>query len=298
MRLPRSTLSYLARKRNVDNQFAPYKNVSNYAYLHSTSNGKGSTERYNTMRRLEQQGYTRDDELTTPETSVFYNPDNNHVIVGYRGTKVNNPKDLISDFNIAIGKERRDQRFRESLDHFGLVKDKYDPSLHTIDVTGHSLGGALAKHVNLYNQDSVMRDINFNRGSTPLTVWGGKKFNNPRNMVDVSNYFDPISLGARLEDGDQMRVTDYTPLPTSAAHDLQNLPTGDSTSSRKRRGNPILNTLKNVGTGVLKGVANMGMGIAKDAGKSLLNDAKKGLTDVAKSAITGAATHAAMAMFV
>lgn len=302
MRLPRSAQSYLARKRNVDNQYAPYKNVSKYAYLHHAYNNSAQRERYAMLKALSNQGYTRDDELTNRETSVFYNPENNHVIVGYRGTALGDGstrmKDLTSDFNIAIGKEGRDRRFRESLDHFQKVKDKYDPMYHSIDVTGHSLGGALAKHVNMYNQDSILHDINFNRGSTPLTVWNGKKFNNPNNMVDISNFFDPISMGARMEDGGQKQIVDYTPLPTAAAHDISSLPTGDTTSSKRRASNSILDKIKNVSTGVLKGAGNMAMGVAKDVGKSFLNDAKRGLTNVAKSALTDAATTAAMTMFV
>lgn len=298
MRLPKSVQSYLTRKRNVDNQFAPYKNVSNYAYLHSANDSKGSRARYEMLKKMEHSGYRLDNTLTNPESSVFYNPQNNHVIVGYRGTKLGNMKDITSDFNVAIGKERRDRRFMEALDHFQQVKDKYDPAYHNIDVTGHSLGGSLAKHVNAYNQDSIISDINFNRGSTPLTVWHGKKFHNPANQVDVSNFFDPISLGARMEDGDQKQVVDYTPRNAIAAHDLQNLPTGDTVSSRKRGGNPVLNTLKNVGKGVLKGATEMVSGAAKDVGKSLLNDAKRGLTSMAKGALTDAAMTAAGALFV
>ena len=123
-----------------------------------------------------------------------------------------------SDFNILIGKTRNNQRFREADNLFKRVEQKYQEKAKNkfhIHVTGHSLGGALAKHVN-DRHSNIDKNINFSRGSTPFKLQKGKE-----NQYDVSNVFDPISMGARMEGGYQAKQ--YTVRDPLSAHNLEYL---------------------------------------------------------------------------
>jgi hypothetical protein len=128
--------------------------------------------RNETLEKMRQQGFELDNDLSDRETSVFYNPTTKKVIVGYRGTALDDSKtrwkDLKSDFNILIGKTRNDQRFREANDKFNAVKHKYGDE-YTYNVTGHSLGGALAKHVNDRHTNDIEHSVDFQQRQFPVS---------------------------------------------------------------------------------------------------------------------------------
>ena len=150
-------------------------------------------------RQTDPLGYRLDPSLSTDETKVFVNPTSKHVVTSYRGTKPTRFKDLKSDVAIFRGNERTDPRFQQASDHFSKVSEKYGSS-HSIDTTGHSLGGQLAKHVNDTHRGKVSKNVNFSRGSGLLEPFRKKQ----RNSIDVSNRNDLISLGARLQGGKQV----------------------------------------------------------------------------------------------
>jgi hypothetical protein len=211
--------SYGFHKKKPGLQYDTHKKVSQYAYVNTANTPKGLKERQKMLDELKSQGYYLDRELSAKEHSVFFNPQTKRVIVGYRGTALDDGstrlKDLRSDVNILIGKTRNDQRFREADDVFRNVERKYRERAKNkfdIDVTGHSLGGALAKHVN-DRHSSIDKNINFSRGSTPFKLQSGKS-----NQYDVSNVFDPISLGARMEGGNQDKK--YAVRDPLGAHNL------------------------------------------------------------------------------
>jgi hypothetical protein len=213
MRLPN-----FLKKITKDKSLQPYKDVSQFAYLNTSKTPKGMKERNQRLDTMRTKGYELDPELSDRETSVFYNPTTKHTIVGYRGTALDDSKtrwkDLKSDFNILIGKTRNDQRFREANEKYNAVKAKYGD--HSIDVTGHSLGGALAKHVNDRHAHEIGKSVTFSRGSSPFHLQKAQS-----NQIDVSNAFDPIALGARLEKG--KHHVDVTPRSMLGAHTLEYL---------------------------------------------------------------------------
>ena len=211
--------SYGFNKKKPGLQYDTHKKVSQFSYVNTANTEKGLKERKKMLDELKAQGYYLDSELSAKEHSVFFNPQTKRVIVGYRGTALDDTstrmKDLKSDFNILIGKTRNDQRFRESDNVFKEVERKYQQKSKNkfhIDVTGHSLGGAIAKHVN-DRHSTIDKNINFSRGSTPFKLQSGKN-----NQYDVSNVFDPISLGARMEGGNQNKK--YAVRDPLAAHNL------------------------------------------------------------------------------
>ena len=102
-----------------------------------------------------------------------------------------------------MGHEKHDRQFKQANHHFKGVLDKYGDG-YTIDTTGHSLGGQLAKHVNDSHKGRVHRNVAFSRGSGLLEPFRRKQ----DNTVDVSNKHDWISLGARLQGGKQVVEAD------------------------------------------------------------------------------------------
>lgn len=206
-------------KKKPGLQYDTHKKVSQFSYVNAANTPQGLQERQKMLNELKAQGYYIDSELSGREQSVFFNPHSKHVIMGYRGTALDDSKtrwkDLKSDFNILVGKTRNDQRFREADNVFKEVERKYQQKAKNkfhIDVTGHSLGGALAKHVN-DRHSNIEKDINFSRGSTPFKLQSTKD-----NQYDVSNVFDPISLGARMEGGHHSKK--YAVRDPLGAHNL------------------------------------------------------------------------------
>ena len=152
----------------------------------------------NIQEGLNNTGYMLDEQLSDREHKVFYNPASKKVVVSYRGTDMRDPKriwkDLKSDFNIMLGREKKDKRFQEANQQFHKVADKYKKQGYTVDTTGHSLGGALATHVNRSNPNQVKENLSFSRGAgfaEPFRI-------RPSNTWDYSHKRDIVSLGARL----------------------------------------------------------------------------------------------------
>ena len=102
--------------------------------------------------------YNYIDDISTPETVVYRNPDNKKVVIGHRGTALSKSavEDLRSDASIVVGqglptfqarKLRGDKVIRQSLKRFGD---------HEFTQTGHSLGATLGNHFAIkYKQKSV-----------------------------------------------------------------------------------------------------------------------------------------------
>ena len=104
-------------------------------------------------------GYFLDNELSDREHKVFYNPAAKKAAVAYRCMDMRDPQriwnDLKSDFNIMLGREKTDKRFKNANVQFQQAADKYKKQGYTLDMTGHLLGGALATHVNRSNLHQV-----------------------------------------------------------------------------------------------------------------------------------------------
>ena len=175
-------------------------------------------------------GFRLDTSLSDREHKVFYDPNSKKVVVAYRGT---DPRDrfsilgdIRSDYNILIGKEGRDRRFKRATTQFKGVVDKYQHQGYSFDTTGHSLGGALATHVTKKFPNRVSENLNYSRGSGLLEPFRTR----PKNTWDYSHAKDPISLGARLsKDVDKSKehsVVSQTRVKNMVnAHDIDRLQT-------------------------------------------------------------------------
>jgi len=112
-------------------------------------------------------GYAHlDPALSNDEHAVYVNPATKQVMIAYRGTDPAQLKDLQADVHIGLGTHAHSARFKRALATYDAVKAKYGND--TIKVTGHSLGGTLAKHV--HQKKDVHAEV-FNPG-TSLGVAG------------------------------------------------------------------------------------------------------------------------------
>ena len=119
-------------------------------------------------------GYQLDNELSDINHKVYYNKDkdrDNRLLVTYRGSS--NLNDFITDGHLAFGSLRNTKRYDESADVLRKAKSKYNEDKALI--TGHSLGGSIAKAVAKkddkiisYNSGNGLFGANFNTKSNNI----------------------------------------------------------------------------------------------------------------------------------
>ena len=182
----------MPRKPRADAE--KYKKFSSLAYKKHAGNIEAG---------LKNTGYFLDNELSDREHKVFFNPAAKKAVVAYRGTDMKDKdriwSDLKSDFNIMLGREKVDKRFQNANKQFEEAMHKYKKKGYTLDTTGHSLGGALATHVNRSNPHEVRENLSFSRGAGFLEPFRKR----PSNTWDYSHKRDIVSLGARLSKDDR-----------------------------------------------------------------------------------------------
>ena len=136
-----------------------YANLSDQAY-------KGKD------RKMEFNGYTHDNNLSDTRHAIYYNAKTNHTVLAVRGTRTDMSKDSIEDLvdsdlgGIVFGNLTATSRYKQAQTKLRQAQKKYAGS--KLDLTGHSLGGAVAtalaereKGINeayVYNPGSFAKD--------------------------------------------------------------------------------------------------------------------------------------------
>lgn len=112
-------------------------------------------------------------------SSVFYNAAEHRTILAFTGTQ--DLEDLVPDYEIAFGK-RTHPRWQQALNRWDMVTHKYP----NVTVTGHSLGGALARHV---SQKRKAQGSVFNEGHGLFTEERDylQHYRHPLDIVSLAN---------------------------------------------------------------------------------------------------------------
>ena len=76
------------KKKPGSTPYDTHKLVFEFSYVNSANTEKGLKQRKKTLDDLKKQGYYIDSDLSGSEQAVFFNPITKKVIVGYRGTAV------------------------------------------------------------------------------------------------------------------------------------------------------------------------------------------------------------------
>lgn len=115
---------------------------------------------YDKTRRndLNKYGYNYDSMLSNSNQQVYFNPNENKLLVNVAGT--HNLQDVGTDIYLAFGDLKSTNRYKQARDTLNKAKEKY--GVDSATVTGDSLGGAVSQYIAGKNDKA----ITYNKGST------------------------------------------------------------------------------------------------------------------------------------
>lgn len=130
-----------------------------------------------------------------PYYAVWVNEADQHAFVVYKGTN-KNVEWINQNFDIFVGNEGGNPYFADAYRYYKEVVEELGPNF-TVDVTGHSLGGAKAMYVTrMAEKDAASgllakapHSITFNPGTGPWTTFPSRE-----NNLVIRNADDPISF--------------------------------------------------------------------------------------------------------
>ena len=111
---------------------------------------------------LERFGYNYDKDLSNETNQVYYNPEQNKLIHGVRGTA--SLSDIGTDIYLATGNLKKTNRYKDSLNIYNKAKSKYNNAPTTL--VGHSLAGGIISE--LPSDDIKDKVISVDKGSAPF----------------------------------------------------------------------------------------------------------------------------------
>ena len=122
-------------------------------------------------------------------TATYLDKQNNHLIIGYRGTK--SIQDVITDYQLGQGNELSTGRFQKDLEQYEQIVGFYNPS--QITITGHSLGGSICFNLNAL-KDNIDNVIVFNPAFNQNDIKRNVSEVNKKNTTIIRTAADPISI--------------------------------------------------------------------------------------------------------
>jgi hypothetical protein len=140
-------------------------------------------------KRLSKYGYKFQSDLSSPESKVFLDPEDNPVIL-HRGSK--RVSDWASNLtDIALGYEGR--RTKQAKELTKKVKEKYGKP---VTAYGHSKGGQLAE------ESGADKIITYNKATRPTDIF--KKISS--NQTDIRTNRDLVSLPSIFQSGNKKTI--------------------------------------------------------------------------------------------
>jgi hypothetical protein len=138
------------------------------------SEDKGMPDK-DTMQKIAQQAYKPEPEKTINNYNLIYKTNTlkfyrkgTTIVIGVRGTKLEDNNDLIADGLIAVGQLRTSDRYRHDREAIHYIQHKYPRSMYHYYGAGHSLGGAL---IDLFLDDGVILEgLSYNPAIEPYNL--------------------------------------------------------------------------------------------------------------------------------
>lgn len=182
----------LARRR--------YAKLSKLAYLAGSKRGRID-------RSLARQGLSKYvdyvPDLSDANQLTFFDKQRGKAVVAFRGTQLNNARDLFTDVAIFFGVERLTPRFRAAVDTAERARKRYGKD--NVEFTGHSLGGTQALYA---TNKTGLPSYAFNPGKgferydigskfdTVASLFGSTDRLSPSNATIYTTGLDPISFAS------------------------------------------------------------------------------------------------------
>ena len=165
-------------------------------------------------QQLSNAGYKYDSMLSNRNQQVWYNPNEKKLLYNIAGT--HNIKDWGTNTYLALGKLKDTNRYKEAKQTLENAKMKYGNDV-TTNITGQSLGGAIAQYVGNKN-DKV---YTLNKGATI----GQKTRSNETAFRTSGDIVSLASSGATRMTTLQNRnkATGFLPLDALKAHKAENI---------------------------------------------------------------------------
>lgn len=103
---------------------------------------------------LSKYGYNYDSMLSNSNQQVYFNPNENKLLVNVAGT--HNLSDVGTDIYLAFGDLKGTNRYKQARDTLNKAKEKY--GVQNATITGHSLGGAISQYIAGKNDKAITLD--------------------------------------------------------------------------------------------------------------------------------------------
>jgi hypothetical protein len=159
-----------------------------------------SKDAYQSNRQDNLHGYTYLPEESDEQIAVYKDDTNKNIMVALKGTST--MRDVITDLKLATGIALKDDEFYWRASRtIRKLKSKYKG--YTIYVSGHSLGGAVARK--LAEQFPDIKATGFNPGSGIPQLLSGS---DPKNFTTIRNTGDVVSLLGKSSNENSTRTTD------------------------------------------------------------------------------------------
>ena len=105
---------------------------------------------------------------------MFYNLNTKKVVIAYRGTDLTDSSSILGDvqrdYNILIRNLEKDSNFKHATKQFRSVVDKYQHQGYSVNMIGHSLGGALATHVMKKFPSRLSKNFNYSHAKDLISL--------------------------------------------------------------------------------------------------------------------------------
>jgi hypothetical protein len=138
-----------------------------YAKMSRVAYGNTTKGRATELKKYGFKDWIQDEELSTEDVAVLYNPKTKEMISSVTGSRFTDKKhqyrDIRSDIGITFGTDRLGKRTREVKSVVRKAQAKYSGFDHTL--TGHSLGGKTAQNI---SKSLGIPTVAFNIGSSPM----------------------------------------------------------------------------------------------------------------------------------
>jgi hypothetical protein len=162
-------------------------------------------------QELGKYGYNRDNQLSSKNQQVYFNPSNNKLLVNVAGT--HNLSDIGTDLYLGLGLLKQTNRRKQADQVLKQAKAKYGVNMATL--TGHSLGSGIT------NSISKGGDKVFNSNSAY-----GINQKARANVKNYNVYGDPVSFFSPNKNSTNVsnnnNATGFAPLDGLFAHNTKN----------------------------------------------------------------------------